>query len=143
VKNIVLTLFLILGVIQTYSQRAYYGYPVNDTLKKGDIVIVNIPNFSLNGSFIRLGDFDKMLRLLEVNKDNKLRIEINLFMRGSSKSNNLFSKHLCKGLQEILEHKTTLKNYIIINNASKKPLFLGFKEGEDTYINSRIEIYVE
>ena len=152
-KNTVFMLFFIFFGINLYSQRVYYGYPVNDTLKKGDIAIVNLPEINLNnGRFMNWKDFDNLVNLLEFNKDNKLRIEINYSTLGGSGLCERVSKNLCKHLEEILEFKTVLKNYHIISNGDKNPIFLKKiknreknREKKIQYgkFNTRIEIFVE
>jgi hypothetical protein len=125
----------------------YYGYPTAKTpLKKGNVVILNIPIFSLNSgyNFVELKEFDSLIELLKINDANTLRIEINNFIGIDSSVCEFISNHLCNNIKEILSSKTTLKNYYIISNGSKNPISC---KKEDTwvyiYLNSRIEIIVE
>jgi len=146
-KKIAFILFFVFFVIQGYSQYVYYGYPTDTVaLKKGSIVILNIPSFSLNGGnrFVKPENFDNLVKLLETNETNTLRIEVNSFWGLDSSVCEHLSSRLCDNIQEILESKTNLKNYYIVSNGSKNPI--SCKEKENwvyIYKNSRIEIIVE
>jgi len=145
-KKIVFILFFVFLLVQGYSRYVYYGYPTNnETLKKGDIVILNIPLFYLSGGnkFIKMEEFDSLVSLLKTNDTNTLRIEINYFYGDSLLSEGISSR-LYENIKEILELKTILKNYYIVNNGCRNPIF--FNEKKDDYymmFNSRIEIIVE
>jgi hypothetical protein len=144
-KNIFIILFIVFLGQQGYSQCVYYGYP-SDTmpLRKMDVVILNIPTFSLNGGnrFVKMEEIDDLVQLLEINDTNTLRIEINYFYL--SFLNERVTTALCENLKEILEEKTILKNYYLISNGSKNPIF-DRKEDSEKYrlLNTRMEIIVE
>ena len=128
-----------------YSQYVHYGYPSDKkALHKGCIVVLNIPIFNLNGGnrFVKMEELDSLVEFLVVNDTNKLRIEINCFFVDYLDEN--LSERLCKNLKEILEEKTTLKNYYIVSNGNKNPVFCS--ENKDVYYktrNTRMEIFVE
>jgi hypothetical protein len=143
-KIVIILIFFLLGG-NTYSQFVYFGYPIDTiALKKGDIVVVNIPNFSLNGGnkFINLSEITPLVRFIENNSKNTLRIEMNCFFVDFL--NEQISAALCQNLEEILQEKTNLKNYYIISNGSNNPIF-NRKEESRKYklLNNRIEIIVE
>ncbi len=148
-RNLFFIIILVLCGIHVNSQNVYYGYPINKVaLKKGDIIILNIPIYR-DCRFNNIEEFDKLIELLKVNENNKLRIEINIFY-GDSLLAKGCSDHLCKDLKEILELKTILKNYQLVSNGDKNPIFLKKDDFTDRkrYIryvvfNSRIEITVE
>lgn len=143
-RNFIFMLFFVLWEIHANSQQVYYGYPSNDVLlNQGDIIILNIPSF-INCRFINLDDFNKLIDLFKSNEKKQLRIEINYFY-GDSIFSNYCSEILCRMFKEALEEKTTLKNYHIVNNGCKNPVFLLKSQGERIFksYNSRIEIIVE
>ena len=144
-KKLVIILFFVFWGGNGYSQNVYFGYPTDTVaLIKGDVVFLNIPTFSLNGGnkFVNLKEIENLVQFLEINDTNTLRIEMNFFYVDFL--NDRISTTLCKNLKEILESKTVLKNYYIINNGSKNPIF-DKKEESRKYrlLNSRMEIIVE
>ena len=147
-KNTVFMLFVIFFRINLYSQSVYYGYPVNDTLQKGDIAIVNLPPFNLNrGRIYEWEESDKMVDLIERHKGKTLRLEVNLPW-GSAQLSKRLTENFCEDIQEILECKTALRNYRMVANGNENPIFLKRKKNwkkNNRYIimNSRIDIFVE
>lgn len=138
----ILFFFLLISTLLVKSQQVYYGYPkINSELRKGDIVILNIP-VSYNCRFNSLEEFDNLINLIKVNENNKLRIEINYFYGDSLLSENC-SRLLHKHFIEALESQTTLKNYQVINNGCRNPIFKSDNHIYYSLFNSRIEISVE
>jgi hypothetical protein len=148
-RNLFFLLIFVFWGIHVHSQNVYFGYPPNIVaLKKGDIVILNIPEYT-DCRFNNLEEFDNLIKLLKVNESNKLRIEINVIY-GDSVMSDGTSRLLCKDFKKILELKTTLKNYLIVSNGNKNPIFSRKDDITDRrmyimYIkyNSRLEITVE
>ena len=144
-KSIFILFFVFLGW-HGHSQYVYYGYPTDTSaLRKGDVVILNIPTFSLNGGnrFAEMEEFDNLVQLLETNDTNTLRIEINNFLGRDSSVCVHISNRLCDNMQEILTAKTSLKNYYIVSNGSRNPIFCEEKGIYSKTRNSRMEIIVE
>jgi hypothetical protein len=146
-KKIFFILFLVFLGENGYSQYIYYGYPSAKTiLRKGEIVILNIPVFTLNGGnrFVKMEEIDSLVMFLTINDTNTLRIEINVFWGLDSLFCESLSNRLGDNLKEMIESKTTLKNYYIVSNGSKNPISCE-KEyyWKYIYLNSRIEIIVE
>ena len=144
-RKSVFILFFVLWGKHGYSQYVYYGYPTDTVaLRKGDIVILNIPTFSINGDkrFIKVEELDGLIQFLETNDTNTLRIEINYFH--VSFLNERVTETLCTNIKEILESKTILKNYYLVSNGSNNPIFDRKEESEKyRFFNTRIEIIVE
>jgi hypothetical protein len=151
-KNSVFILLFVFGWVYGHSQYVYYGYPTDKfPLKKGDVVILNIPSFVLSSGnrFVKIEQIDNLVKFLEINDTNTLRIEINNFLGLDSLFCEGISDRLCNNLKEILESKTTLKNYYVVSNGTKNPISCKKEEeNRQLYIryvgvNSRIEIIVE
>ena len=146
-RKFCILLFFIFWGIQGHSQYVYYGYPTTKTpMRKGNIIILNIPIFSLNGgyNFVKLEEFDNLVELLEINDTNTLRIEVNNFFGSDSSVCEFISNLLCNNIKEILTSKTPLKNYYIISNGCNNPIFCS--EKKDVYYNTRntrMEIFIE
>ncbi|NLK57266.1 MAG: hypothetical protein GX292_06960 [Bacteroidales bacterium] len=138
-------LFFVFLSIYGYSQYVYYGYPTDKkALNKKSIVVLNIPSHHVSGGyrFIKMEQLDSLVEFLAINDTNKLRIEINCFYADFLDED--ISKLLCRNLEEILEEKTTFKNYYIISNGNRNPVFCS--EKKDVYYNTRntrMEIFVE
>jgi hypothetical protein len=151
-KKLISLLFFVFGLTYGYSQYVYYGYPTDKLpLRKGDIVVLNIPSFALNGGnrFVKMEQIDSLVKFIEINYTNILRIEINNFLGLDSLFCEGISERLCSNLKEILESKTTLKNYYIVNNGVRNPISCKKEEKNRRLyiryvgINSRMEIIVE
>jgi hypothetical protein len=144
-KSLCFILFFVFGWAYGYSQYVYYGYPTDKkALNKGYIVVLNIPSHRLSGGykFIKIEQIDSLVKFLEINGTNTLRIEINCFYADFLDED--ISKLLCKNLEEMLEEKTTVKNYYIISKGNRNPIFCS--EKKDVYYNTRntrMEIFVE
>jgi hypothetical protein len=144
-KNLVFILFFIFGWVYGYSQYVYYGYPTDKkALNKESIVILNIPTHLVQSGydFIKIEQLDSLVQFLVINNTNKIRIEINCFYADFLDEE--ISKLLCENLEEILKEKTTFKNYYIISNGNRNPVFCS--EKKDVYYNTRntrMEIIVE
>jgi len=148
-KNLVCILFFVFLSIYGYSQYVHYGYPTDKPLlRKGDVIILNIPVFFLNrgNEFVNPDEFDDMVKLFELNDTNTFRIEVNNFLGLDSSVCASLSGRLCDNIQKILTAKTSLKNYYIVSNGLTNPISCKEKEQNGyiyIYRNSRIEIIVE
>jgi len=142
-KHIIIFIVLITLTIKLYSQNIYYGYPLNfNELKKGDFIIINMPRH-LDGRFIELENFNKLINLLKSDTSIVFTIEINFFFFSNENYNFAYSSHLCNNLKEIIELNASITNYNIINNGSSNPIF--YKKDGLYYnlINTRIEITID
>ncbi len=140
-KTYYLIVFFFFLSAYTYSQNIYYGYPENtDALKKGDIIILNIPEH-INGRYNKSKELDRLINFLCLNKHNIYKIEINLFW-GTAELNVNYTKSLCNNLKELLDEKS-IKNYKIKFNGNSKPIFLDKSSKSYKLYNTRLEIIVE
>ncbi len=146
-KKISLILFFVFSFFGGYAQFVYYGYPVEkQPLKKGVVVILNVPVFSMNhlNEFVNMEQIDSLVKFLEINDTNMLRIEINNFYGVDSDMCAFVSTRLCNNLKKVLEEKTPLKNYYIVSKGDTNPLYCS--EIKNFYYimrNTRMEIVVE
>ncbi|MBO4581850.1 MAG: hypothetical protein J5701_06160 [Bacteroidales bacterium] len=143
-KSVILLLLAFLG-LECYSQLVHYGYPTErEALPKKSVVVLNIPHHQMTGGyyFINEEQIDSLVAFLVINDTNRLRIEINCFYGPAA--NEYASKKLCIRLKEILEKKTSLKNYYIVSKGDSNPVYCS--EVKDSYYfarNTRMEIFVE
>lgn len=142
-KNLLLLFVLIfLGGHHAFSQNVYYGYPSNSTMpKKGDVIILNIPEYT-DCRFNKIEDFDNLVKLLKIYKNNNLRIEINFFY-GDSLSNKSLSELLCDNFKKVLISMTKMHNYQIVNNSDRNPIFSRREDICYRMYNTRIDIIIE
>ena len=146
-KKISLILFFVFSFCGGYAQFVHYGYPVEkQPLKKGVVVILNVPVFSMNhlNEFVNMEQIDSLVKFLEINDTNMLRIEINNFYGIDSDMCAFVSTRLCNNLKKVLEEKTPLKNYYIVSKGDTNPLYCS--EIKNFYYimrNTRMEIVVE
>ncbi len=87
---------------------------------------------------------DSLVKFLEINDTNMLRIEINNFYGIDSDMCAFVSTRLCNNLKKVLEEKTPLKNYYIVSKGDTNPLYCS--EIKNFYYimrNTRMEIVVE
>ena len=157
-KKISLILFFVFSFWGGYAQFVHYGYPVEkQPLKKGVVVILNVPVFSMNhlNEFVNMEQIDSLVKFLEINDTNMLRIEINNFYgidsdgyaagcaysNDKNKNENTILAPCTKG-KELMNN--ALKNYYIVSKGDTNPLYCS--EIKNFYYimrNTRMEIVVE
>jgi len=132
---ILLTLFSHLG----FGQH-YFGFPSESkNLKKGDIIILNIPR-NIDGRFLYSDELNSLISFIN-NNDNSIKIEIYVFFLKEN-SCMLYSDLLCKSLVKELLEKSIKRTYEVISKGNTKPLFCNFESEEYKRINTRIEILI-
>jgi hypothetical protein len=140
-KTLFISIIIFLIASNLHSQDVYFGYSSDSTLKKGDIIIINVPD-NIDGRFNRIEDFDKLINLISSNPSKYFRIEINIFL-GSSDFSFDYSMSLCNDLMKIINRKISLNNYDFKNNGRSNPIFLNKDDPKFRIYNTRIEIFIE
>lgn len=121
-KNI-LIIWLLFSIFSLRSQNTYFGYPSDlNNVQKGDTLIVNMPFYN-DGRFETSKNLDSLFTLLNLKKDIKVKIEINIFFSFSLSAQSLtYSNTLLRSLDDHLKLKK-INNYELISNGNSKPLY--------------------
>ena len=155
-KKLLLTCILVSSTFVLFSQYVYFGYPDNNvSLRKGDIIVVNIPSFYLTGyDFVQGTQLDNLAQFLKNNDSLSFRIDIyyclgryndTLFCKDISDK---LKEHLCIELQNRNPHQN---NYNITSRGLENSIYNNDKEVKKSReeiikyerYNTRLEIIVE
>jgi hypothetical protein len=142
-RNLLVLLLLLINVSISCSQYIYYGYPSSGKdLKKGDRIILNLPN-NVDGRFEISEELNRLVEFINNNENYSFRIEINIF-GGSKDHSNDYSESLCNDLKGLLKERSKGANFSVVSNGCSNPLFLN-KSDFDNYmkLNRRMEILIE
>src|SRR5688572_26701179 len=140
-----ITIFLLIflsAINIACAQSIFYGLPKhNKELKKGDLVILNLPHH-LHGKFEDEGEIDSLISFVKNNLNVQLRIQINVFLDSQDYDQNL-SDRLKKSLLGILQTRCENVNYYVIALGRTNPIFLNAESRLFSKMNTRLEIAVE
>ena len=155
-KKLLLICILISSTYVLFSQYVYFGYPnSNVSLRKGDIIVVNIPSFYMTGyHFVQGTQLDNLAQFLKNNDSLTFRIDIYFCLgryNDTSWCKNISDKlkeHLCIELQNRIPHQN---NYTIKSRGLENPIYNKNKDSEKSReeiikyqrYNTRLEIIVE
>ncbi|MCR5554231.1 MAG: hypothetical protein K6F29_01700 [Bacteroidales bacterium] len=150
-KKLLLICILISSTYALFSQYVYFGYPnSNVSLRKGDIIVVNIPSFYMTGyHFVQGPQLDNLAQFLKNNDSLSFRIDINFCIGGYCKDiSDKLKEHLCIELQNRIPNQN---NYNIKSKGLENPIYNKNKDSEKSreeiikyeYYNTRLEIIVE
>ena len=155
-KKLLLICILISSTYVLFSQYVYFGYPnSNVSLRKGDIIVVNIPSFYMTGyHFVQGTQLDNLAQFLKNNDSLTCRIDIYCCLgryNDTSWCKNISDKlkeHLCIELQNRIPHQN---NYTIKSRGLENPIYNKNKDSEKSReeiikyqrYNTRLEIIVE
>ena len=155
-KKLLLICILISSTYVLFSQYVYFGYPnSNVSLRKGDIIVVNIPSFYLTGyHFVQGTQLDNLAQFLKNNDSLSFRIDIYFCLGRYNDTlwcmdiSDKLKEHLCIELQNRIPHQN---NYNIKSRCLENPIYNKNKDSEKSreeiikyeYYNTRLEIIVE
>ncbi len=155
-KKLLLICILISSTYVLFSQYVYFGYPnSNVSLRKGDIIVVNIPSFYMTGyHFVQGPQLDNLAQFLKNNDSLSFRIDIYFCLgryNDTSWCKNISDKlkeHLCIELQNRIPHQN---NYNIKSRGLENPIYNKNKDSEKSReeiikyqrYNTRLEIIAE
>jgi hypothetical protein len=155
-KKLLLICILVSNSYVLFSQNVYFGYPNNNvSLRKRDIIVVNIPSFYLTGyHFVQGPQLDNLAHFLKNNDSLSFRIDI-YFCLGRYNDTSFckdisdkLKEHLCIELQNRNPHQN---NYNIKSRGLENPIYNKNKDSEKSReeiikyerYNTRLEIIVE
>ncbi len=147
---------LISSTYVLFAQYVYFGYPNNNvSLRKGDIIVVNIPSFYLTGyDFVQGAQLDNLAQFLKNNDSLSFRIDIYFCLGRYNDTlwckdiSDKLKEHLCIELQNRIPHQN---NYNITSRGLENPIYNNNKEVKKSReeiikyqrYNTRLEIIVE
>jgi hypothetical protein len=142
IRGIVFCCLLSLTKFAT-SQSVYYGYPNGKELKKGDIIIVSLPEH-IHMRFQETEQTLALYQFLTANQGKKFIVSIHLYI-DSPEYDLSVSKHLKKSLDEMLAVKCSQCNVSVVAKGRSTPIFSQEKETTSLYrkMNTRMEILIE
>lgn len=140
-KNIFICLFTI-SCLGLNAQQIYFGYPIGENhITCGDKIIVNIPTHN-DGRFLPNRGIEKLIELLNGNKDFFFKIDIFDF-QGDENMTNLYTDFICDNMVIYLESKCLYYNYVVCSCGNTLPLFCFSEERIFKKMNTRMEISVK
>lgn len=151
-KNILLIFTLIFNIWTVFSQHVYYGLPNDVSLKKGDIIVVNIPPFYMTSyHFIQGKQLEDLVSFFKRNDTLTFSIEINYCLGRYSDTSFCadITDHLRDHLIEEFQSRNLYQRYRILSKGLENPLYQirctqkGRERIKYEYYNTRLEIIVE
>lgn len=141
-RTFLLIIALTFGIVAR-GQSIYYGYPSAKELKKGDLIIVSLPEH-LHMRFYETVQTASLYQFLKDNKKNKFNILIHLFL-DSPEYDLSVSEHLKKSLEGMLVEKCQQCNFSVTAKGRSSPIFLQEQDTSPLFrkMNTRMEIIVE
>lgn len=155
-KKLLLICILISSTYVLFSQYVYFGYPnSNVSLRKGDIIVVNIPSFYMTGyHFVQGPQLDNLAQFLKNNDSLSFRIDLYFCLGRYNDTlwcmdiSDKLKEHLCIELQNRIPHQN---NYNIKSRGLENSIYNKNKDSEKSreeiikyeYYNTRLEIIVE
>lgn len=146
-RFIVIAFVLVVNLFSSsaYAQTVYFGYPDcqnNDslrTLRKGDMVILNFPEFYDHLKFVNSNGISKLCQFLDLHSDINFLIEIHVFLE-DEEFNQRVSERLKESLEKLLINECRKKNYTILPKGSTEPLHLITDSPLYRMLNSRMQV---